>query len=377
MNVQKVILILILIFPVLFTSGQNQPRARDLEIPFEGQPGKYNAITDVDGVLVGHTTLIYGEDSTAVRTGVTAILPNKELRDYDAATFVFNGDAELSGAIFAEEFGYLRTPIMLTGTASNGTVYTSVIKWSIANLSNPIYMPVVADTWDATLSDFKSFPLREEHVFAALDKASSGQVEEGNVGGGTGMYCYDYKAGIGTASRVLPKELGGYTVGVLVQTNHGDRQDLLIAGAPVGKELTDSLPEFHEKKEGDGSIIIVVATDAPVFTQTLKGMAKRATFGLARTGSTASPYSGDIAIAFSTIKTEWSNDAPYKRINAEFLDQYESAALYTATIQATEEAIINSLVAGRTMTGLHGNTIYGMPHERLKKVLKKYNRIKE
>ncbi len=370
------ITIVLLVLSSFTLLGQENPRARDLGIPFEGLPGNYNAITDVEGVLVGHTTIIKNSDNKAIRTGVTAILPNKNLYDFDASTYVFNGDGEISGAVFAEEFGYLRSPIMLTGTGSNGTVYTSVIKWSIDSLQKPIFIPVIADTWDAYLSNFKLFPVKEDHVYSALNNARTGKVEEGNVGGGTGMICYDFKAGIGTSSRVLTKKEGGYTVGVLVQTNQGYREELIISGVPVGKEIKDPLPVIKNNEDGDGSIIIVLATDAPVSTHILKGMAKRATFGLARTGSMGSPFSGDIIIAFSTQKTEWSKDSPYKRINAEFLDQYEAEPLYKAAIQATEEAIINSLIAGKTMTGINGNTVYSISHNKLIEVMKKYNRIK-
>ena len=375
---KNTLLILVLIAFYSFTFAQDKPRARDLGIPFDGNVGLYNSITDVKGVLVGHSTLIHGNDSLAVRTGVTAILPNKKLEDFDASIYVFNGDGEISGAAFAEEFGYLRSPIMLTGTASNGTVSTSVIKWSIDSLVKPVYIPVIADTWDAYLSNFKIFPIKEEHVFSALNNAKSGKVPEGNVGGGTGMICHDFKAGIGSASRVLPEKEGGYTVGVLVQTNQGYREELIITGVPIGKELKDiAKPIYNEAAEGDGSIIIVIATDAPVSTQILNGMAKRSFFGLARTGSMGSPYSGDIAVAFSTQKTEWSAKPPYRRINGQFLDQYEAESLYKATIQATEEAIINSLIAGETMTGINKSKVYSLPHDKLIEMLKQYNRIKE
>ena len=373
---KRSILLLSLILIATTLTGQEVPRARDLGIPLDGTPGQYNAITDVKGVLVGHSTVIKGEGKNAIRTGVTAILPNKKLDDYDASIFIFNGDGEISGATFVEEFGYLRSPIMLTGTGSNGTVYTSVIKWSIDSLEKPIYIPVVADTWDAYLSNFKLFPLKEEHVYEALNSATSGKVPEGNVGGGTGMICYDFKAGIGTASRILSREDGGFTIGVLVQTNHGYREELTVAGVPVGKQLKDRLPVLKNEEDGDGSIIIVIATDAPVSTQVLKGMAKRATFGLARTGSMGSPYSGDIIIAFSTQRTEWSKTSPYKRINGEYLDQYESEPIYKAVIQSTEEAIINSIIAGKTMTGINGSKVFSISHARLIEIMKKYNRMK-
>jgi len=369
--------------PVHAQTDAAAPRARDLGVPFDGTPGPFNAITDVAGVLVGHTTLIEGEGRAAVRTGVTAILPSRPLRLYPAATFVLNGDAELSGSLFAEEFGYLRSPIMLTGTASNGTVYTSVIKWSAARYpENPVYMPVVADTWDADLSDYLAFPVREPHVFAALDGATSGPVAEGNVGGGTGMFCHDFKCGIGTASRVLPRNQGGFTVGVLVQANYGDRGELRVAGVPVGQEVSAPLPELREDPSSPTSdtertgrsIIVVVATDAPLSALALKAMARRATLGLARNGATASPFSGDIVIAFSTMEFEWVEGSP-ELLDTQTVWQYDMGPLYTAAVQAAEEAVINALVAAETMTGLNGSTVYALPHEGLRDVLRKYNRL--
>ncbi len=364
----------------------NSPRARDLGVPFDGNPGRFNAITDVPGVLVGHTTLITGEGPHAIRTGVTAILPRAGLKYYPAASFVLNGDAEMSGTIFAEEFGLLRSPIMLTGTASNGTVYTSVIKWSARKFPDwPVHMPVVADTWDADLSDYLAFPIREEHVFAALDGAKTGPVAEGNVGGGTGMMCHYFKCGIGTSSRVLPTENGGYTVGVLVQANYGRREDLLIAGVPVGREISDLQPEFppepEEKKpatpEEEGSILIIVATNAPVSSLTLKAMAKRATMGLARNGATANPSSGDVVLAFATTPVEWDRKQPQYVRRGETLFEYSVGPLYSATIQATEEAVINALVTAKTMTGMNGAKIHALPHDRLRKILSKFNRLQK
>lgn len=358
-------------------------RARDLGVPFEGTPGAHNAITDVPGVLVGQTTLIEGDGERAIRTGVTAIVPRATLDYFPAATFVLNGDAELSGAIFAKEFGMLRSPIVLTGTASNGTAFTSVVRWSLRRFpERPVYMPVVADTWDADLSDFRSFPLREEHVVAALDGATSGPVAEGNVGGGTGMTCYEFKCGIGTASRVLEKSDGGWTVGVLVQANHGGRRHLRVAGVPVGREIPDLLPEWRSGPESAGgagaedagSILIVVATDAPVTSLTLEAMARRAMLGLGRTGAVAWPTSGDVAIAFATSALDVAAGEP-DRVRSETLFPYAAGPLYAATVEATEEAIVNALVAGRTMTGRFGTRVHGLPHARLREVLRGHGRL--
>lgn len=364
--------------------GLAAQRARDIGVPFIGTPGPFNAITDVPGVLVGHATLIDGEGAHAVRTGVTAVFPRASLGYYPAASFVLNGDAEFSGTIFAEEFGMLRSPIMLTGTASNGTVYTSVIKWSARRFpESPVHMPAVADTWDAEISDYLAFPLREEHVFAALDGAKSGPVAEGNVGGGTGMICYYFKCGIGTASRVISAEHGGYTVGVIVQANYGSREDLVIAGVPVGREVAELLlpnfpaattPSPAATTKNDGSILIIVGTDAPVGALTLKAMAKRASLGLARNGSTANPTSGDVVLAFSTTPIVVSEKPPHL-VQKQELYQYAAQPLYAATVQAVEEAIINALVAGKTMTGIHGSQVHALPHEELRNVLRRYRRL--
>lgn len=382
----RVLLVLAAAMGVAMQPAIAADRARDLGVPFDGIPGPLNAITDVPGVLVGHATLIEGQGAHAIRTGVTAILPRAELGYYPAASFVLNGDAEVSGAIFAEEFGMLRSPIMLTGTASNGTVYTSVIKWSARRFPKwPVHMPVVADTWDAELSDYLAFPLREEHVFAALDGARTGPVAEGNVGGGTGMICHYFKCGIGTASRVVKEEHGGYTVGVLVQANYGEREDLRVAGVAVGREVTGLLPVFppapgdppaSAAPKEDGSIIIIVGTNAPVSALTLKAMARRAVMGLARNGSTASPSSGDIVLAFSTTPVGWPEKPPYV-VQKQELFPYAAKHLYAATVQATEEAIINALVAAKTMTGLNGSHVHALPHDALRAALRRHDRLKE
>ncbi len=379
-HLAKLVLVLTLSATVGATqeAGVSGPRARDLGIPFNGQPGRHNAITDVPGVLVGHTTVVQGEGGDAVRTGVTAIFPRAELGYYPAATFVLNGDAELFGAIFADEFGMLRSPIMLTGTASPGTVYTSVIKWSLERFpERPVYMPVVADTWDADMSDAFRFPLGEDHVRAALNGASGGPVAEGSVGGGTGMICNRFKGGIGTASRVVQIKDAAYTVGVLVQCNQGARDDLLVAGVPVGQAIQDLQPEFPSEpatdEAADGSILIVVGTDAPLNSTTLKALARRAALGLSRAGGAANPFSGDVVLAFGTQAMDY-DEATY-RMAGDHLFQYAAEDLYQAAIQATEEAIINSMVAGRTMTGLNGAVVHGLPHDRVVEILRRHGRL--
>ena len=245
-------------------------------------------------------------------------------------------------------------------------------------------MPVVADTWDADLSNYLAFPLREEHVYAALDGAKTGSVAEGNVGGGTGMICHYFKCGIGTASRVLEAKHGGYTVGVLVQANYGQREDLRVAGVPVGQEIDGLLPVFPPAPDPstpaapkeDGSIIIVVGTNAPVSALTLKAMARRAVMGLARNGSTANPTSGDIVLAFSTTKIAWPDKPPFI-VQKQELFQYEAGPLYAATVQATEEAIVNALVAAKTMTGLNGSRVHALPHDALRAALRRHKRLKD
>jgi len=361
--------------------AQVAPRARDLGIPFEGSSGEHNAITDVPGVLVGQTTLIEGEGARAVRTGVTAILPRAGLGYYPAATFVLNGDGDFSGMAFAEEFGALRSPIMLTGTGSNGTVFNGVLKWSLRKFPDrPVYIPVVADTWDADLSDFKRFPVTEAHVAAALDGARSGRVDEGNVGGGTGMVCHEFKCGIGTASRVLTTEQGGYVVGVLVQANYGKRRTLRIAGVPVGAQIADHKPEYREPApepaREDGSILIVVATNAPAGPNMLKAMAKRAALGLARNGSTANPMSGDFVIAFATTEIPWPEKKPFVQTSDQ-LFFYAGEHIYEATVQATEEAIVNALVAAKDMTGKDGSRVYALPHAALRQTMRRHARLQE
>lgn len=362
-----------------------KPRARDLGIPFDGTPGPLNAITDVKGVEVGFVTLLEGSGplkvgTGPVRTGVTAILPRgKRSRDpVFAGWFPLNGNGEMTGTAWIEESGFLEGPILITNTHSVGVVRDAVIGWQVKNklLLQAFSMPVVAETWDGYLNDSNGFHVKPEHVRTALDQAKSGPVAEGNVGGGTGMICYEFKGGTGTASRKLPPQGGGYTVGVLVQANHGARYQLQIAGVPVGKEITEDAP-FTRGRDGNnvrerGSIIIIVATDAPLLPHQLKRLARRAAIGLARTGGAAGNGSGDLFLAFSTANPGAAQSAGLAQV--QMLRNDAMDALFGATILATEEAIINALAAAKTMTGRDGHTIIALPHDRLRAVLKKYNR---
>jgi D-aminopeptidase len=356
-----------------------KPRARDLGVPFDGTPGPLNAITDVKGVEVGVTTLIKGEGPLKqgvgpVRTGVTVILPRgKGSNDpVMAGWFSMNGNGEMTGTTWIEEAGFLEGPVFITNTHSVGVVRDAAIKWSVQHnkLFQPWSLPVVAETWDGSLNDINGFHVTPEHVFSAIDSASSARVPEGNVGGGTGMICYEFKCGTGTASRVLSAQAGGYTVGVLVQANHGRRPELRIAGVPVGRELP--LTARQPAAEELGSIIIVVATDAPLMPHQLKRVARRASLGLARTGATSGNSSGDIFIAFATANAGAAQASDVAQVG--MLSNARISALFSATVEATEEAIVNALVAAETMTGAGGRTVEALPHARLRDVLKKYGR---
>jgi D-aminopeptidase len=352
-----------------------KPRARDLGLVFDGIPGAYNAITDVPGVEVGHCTIIEGE---SVRTGVTAILPHGLTRGFDtvpAAWFSLNGNGEMTGTAWLDETGRLESPIMLTNTHSVGVVRDAVIDWANQRgWLERFSLPVVAETYDGFLNDINGFHVKPEHAIAALETATGGMVLEGNVGGGTGMIVSRFKGGIGTSSRkielgILEPELSNYSLGVLVQANYGVRADLTILGVPVGKHFTDLMPLEPQTK--DGSIIVVVATDAPLLPHQLKRLAKRAGMGLARTGSSAYNGSGDLFIAFSTATAEPQDNLDlWKALPETALDP-----LFRAVTRATEEAIINALVAAETMTGFKGRTVFALPHDRLLEILKQYNRM--
>ena len=378
------ILVIALVYPLSLSveimQGQNaaKPRARDLGIPFEGSPGPLNAITDINGIEIGHATLISGDGKLKigegpVRTGVTAVHPRGKASSDPvfAGWFPPNGNGEMTGTTWIEESGFLEGPVMITNTSSVGVVRDAVIAWQLKQFEKtmqPWGLPVVAETWDGWLNDASGFHVKPAHAIEALNSARSGQVAEGGVGGGTGMVCFEFKGGIGTSSRRLSDRQGGYTIGVLVQANFGLRHQLTIAGVPVGKEITEG--SFRSRETG--SIIIVVATDAPLVSHQLKRLARRASMGLARTGSTSGNGSGDIFIAFSTANPGAASAADPVRI--EMLPNDRMNPLFDATIQATEEAIINALVAGETMTGIDGHRVIGLPHDRVRETLRKYNR---
>jgi L-aminopeptidase/D-esterase-like protein len=354
-------------------------RARDLGVPLEGTPGTWNAITDVAGVEVGYQTLVSGNGSAAVRTGVTAVWP----RGKDSTAPVFggwfslNGNGEMTGTTWLEESGLLAGPVMITNTHSVGTVRDAFIKWQVARTRkigtgvDDWSLPVVAETWDGFLNDINGFHVTDADTVAALDSAKSGPIQEGNVGGGTGMVCYGFKGGTGTSSR----KYGPYTVGVLVQCNCGRRAQLRIAGVPVGQEITEGVPYAKNGAFRDadvGSIIIVVATDAPLIPQQLKRLARRASLGLARTGSISGNGSGDIFIAFSTANPQ-AGDAK-GLVNLTMLPNDQMNATFEATVEATEEAIINAMLGAQTTIGYQDHKVIALPHDRLQQVLRKYGR---
>jgi len=392
-------------------AGQDRVRARDLGVPFRGEPGPNNAITDVAGVAVGQVTLIEGDGALAVgegpvRTGVTAIVPRAESAEpVFAGWYTLNGNGEMTGTTWVEESGFLEGPVMITNTHSVGVVRDAVIDWQVrqGHGKQPWALPVVAETYDGFLNDINGFHVKPEHAFAALRAATSGPVQEGAVGGGTGMICHSFKCGIGTASRRV--EIGGkaYMLGALVQANYGGRPDLMIAGAPVGREITDLRPQRGSTSAANdaaggsasaashaaggsasadaglptngrlGSIIVVVATDVPLLPHQLKRIARRVPLGIARMGGMGGNSSGDIFIAFSTANASAASGADLVEITS--LSNEWITPLFQATAYAVEEAITNALVAGRTMVGRDGNTVYGIPHDRLRAVLQKYGRL--
>jgi D-aminopeptidase len=373
---------------VPLTRAQKKPRARDLGVPFDGSPGPFNAITDVPGVEVGHSSILQGEGKLEVgrgpvRTGVTVVLPRGKDAESSvfASWFTLNGNGEMTGTTWVEDSGFLTGPVAITNTHSVGVVRDAVIAWRVRTHKADAgrywwSLPVVAETWDGYLNDINGFHVKERHVFEAIESAHTGPVAEGNVGGGTGMICHEFKGGIGTASRKLPESQGGYTVGVLVQCNYGLRRQLRIAGVPVGQEIPDEA--FRSQLDASagaevGSIIIVVATDAPLLPHQLKRLARRASLALGRSGSISGNGSGDIFIAFSTANP--GANQPERVAELTMLPNERISPLFEATVQATEEAIVNALVAAETMTGVDDHKVIALPHDLLRTVLNKYNRL--
>jgi D-aminopeptidase len=368
------------------------PRARDLGIPFDGTPGTLNAITDVAGVSVGVVTLISGDTgsppgSGPVRTGVTAILPRGRAsltQPAFAAVSVLNGTGEMTGTHWLTESGLLYGPVLLTNTHSVGVVRDAAIAWNLKQMAAPSAeppwaLPIVAETWDGWLNDINGFHVHAEHVYTALESASTGPVPEGSVGGGTGMICFGFKCGLGTSSRVVPVAGRSYTIGVLLQSNFGRREQLRIAGIPVAPAIPEAIPysSLTPRAElGDvGSIVAIVATDAPLLPHQLRRLARRVDLAIGRLGGVAMNESGDLFLAFSTANAAVSATAG--TVPLDMLANEEIDPLFSATIQAAEEAIVNALVAGRSMTGIDGHTVMGLPHDRLRALLRRHGRLLE
>ncbi|MEB2774191.1 P1 family peptidase [Algoriphagus sp. D3-2-R+10] len=385
-------IIFILLILNLSIAYAQKPRARDLGIPFNGITGQFNSITDVKGVEVGYSTIISGSGENIVskgpvRTGVTAIFPRGKAKKFSPVFgnwYSLNGNGEMTGTTWVAESGFLETPIMITNTNSVGVVRDAVLKWYV---DSDWYQgeewwytyPVVAETYDGFLNDIYGFHVKEEHVLEAITNAASGKIAEGNVGGGTGMMCLGFKGGTGTSSRMIKIMDSTYTVGVLVQANFGRKPSLTIAGVPVGRELMDTLnnelklPPQSYRKEGDGSIIVVVATDAPLLPHQLKRIANRVPLGIGKTGGFGTNGSGDIFIAFSTANPEAFQRYDFSEVDMLPNDLIDP--LLEATVQSVEEAIINAMIAAETMEGINGNKSYALPHGLLVEVLKNYNRL--
>lgn len=379
MYITQYLLLLFCFFNEVFSSKSlKKSRARDLGIPFDGTPGKYNAITDVEGVEVGFSTIIEGE---SIRTGVTALFPRGfdnffKNRPCFANSFSLNGNGEMTGIHWVTESGFLTTPILISNTNSIGTCHESLLKWILKNndadLIEDFMLPVIAETYDGFLNDINGFHVKERHVFEALDnaKGSNSFIQEGNVGGGTGMISFGFKAGTGTSSRFV--ESLNYTVGVLVQSNFGRKKQLIIAGVPVGQELLNMNHNISIPDKDAGSIIAILATDAPLLPHQLKRLATRISLGIGKLGGVASDSSGDLFLAFSTANI--SNTTSTIR-SAEFLLNDQMNLLFEATIQSVEEAIINAMIAAETMVGFKGTRVDAISHQHLIKLLKKYNRL--
>jgi D-aminopeptidase len=371
----------ILLATALGCAAQTAARARDLGVPFDGTPGPLDAITDVKGLEVGYRTLISGEGKLQVgvgpvRTGVTAIFPRgrKSVDPVFAGWFAENGNGEMTGALWVEESGFLYAPLMITNTHSVGVVRDTAISWQFKHaapdsLDDWWSLPVVAETWDGYLNDINGFHVKPEDALAAIEDAHAGPIAEGNVGGGTGMICFEFKGGTGTSSRKLSEKYGGYTLGVLVQCNTSLHRYLRIAGVPVGREIRGQ--NIWEAETG--SIIVVVATDAPLLPHQLKRLARRVPLALGRLGSVSGNGSGDIFIAFSTANAGAGREE--KQALVATLSNSQMDELFEATVQATEEAVVNTLIAARTMTGVDNRTVNALPNDLLQEVLKKYNRL--
>ncbi len=361
------------------------PRARDLGIPFDGTPGRFNAVTDVPGVEVGYKTLISGHGALQVgkgpvRTGVTVILPKgRSIAGYPAAWFSLNGDGELTGMAYVKDYGMGFGPIGITNTNSVGVVRDAISQWDFRNFGrDPAYdvssdLPIVGETWDGLLNDIDGFHVTKEDAWEALKEARGGAVAEGDVGGGTGMALYQFKGGSGTASRVFTIGTTQYTLGVFVQANFGRRDELTVAGVPVGREIRNDMPVLAPGERKDGSCIAVVITDAPLLPSQLKLVAKRVTHGIARTGTISHDGSGEIFLAISTAAP--ALDAKSGLETWQALPKSELDPVFRATVQATEEAILNALVAAKTMDGINGNKLFGVPQGELRSILEKYHRL--
>jgi len=400
---RRVLLVSAAIVVLTLPVDAQKPRERDLKLPIGGTPGPLDAITDVAGVEVGQTTIVEGAGKLVVgkgpvRTGVTVVHPRGKANAdpvFDA-WFTLNGNGEMTGTTWVQESGLLEGPIAITNTHSVGVVRDAIIQWELSRKTvlQPWWLPVVAETYDGSLNDINGFHVKPEHVIEALNGAAGGVPKEGAVGGGTGMICHGFKGGIGTASRTLPAEQGGYTIGVLVQCNYGSRRDLRIAGVPVGEEIpdlvpcianNDPLPPNSRQRCGDsnrtgvdapeqGSIIVVVATDAPLLPHQLKRIATRVSLGIGREGGFGGNSSGDIFIAFSTANPRaWFNDQPVTDVK--MLPNDRISPLFQATAQATEAAITNALLGAETMTGANDLRVYAMPVDRMLSAMKKYGRL--
>lgn len=382
----RMFLLALLLISLAASADDAKPRARDLGIPFDGFPGELNSITDVAGVTVGHSTIIEDFDNgSAARAGVTAVIPRGDdsiMLPVFAGTAVLNGAGEMTGSIWVEASGFLEGPVMITGTQNVGMVFEETIKWRVNKAERDVtgyawVDPVVAETWGGYLNDVDGFYVRPKHVIEAIESAKPGVVAEGNVGGGTAMTCYQFKCGIGTASRVIETVDGPFTVGVLVQANYGWRDVLQIAGVPVGKEIpVKTVADIRTPMDDEmGSIIVVIATDAPLLPHQLKRVATRAGLGIARVGGMASNGSGDIFIAFSTANATELRDGT--NLSARLLGNENITPVFSGAVLATEEAIVNALIAAETMTGWQGRTVEAIDHEALRNALRKYNRLEE